>query len=104
MDWVLETGHICSTLQFIWWNILTVYTSLSQHYKCQGKVSSVTVFKHTGYSIFYTLTTGLSTMLDHWDELLLMDEKIKPAIILQSFLPACEFMHNAKQHGKKKQL
>lgn len=43
----LETGHICSTLCFIQWNILSVYTSLSQHHKCQGKLSAVTVLKHT---------------------------------------------------------
>lgn len=53
----LETGRICSTLRFTQWNILAVYTSLSRHHKCQGKVSAVTVCKHTEYSIFHTLTT-----------------------------------------------
>lgn len=86
----LETGHICSSLHFTQWNILTVYISLSHHHKCQGKVSAVTMLKHTVYSIFHSSTTGLSTFLNHlpWDELLLMDMKAKPALILQSFLQA----------------
>lgn len=61
----LETGHICSTLCFTQQNILTVYASLSQHDKFQGRVSAVTMFKHTVYSIFLTSTTGLSAMLNH---------------------------------------
>lgn len=82
----LETGHICSPLRFTQWNILPVYSFLSQNCCCQGKVSAVTVPKHTLYSIFHTLMTGQSAMLNHlpWDELLLMDKMINLALISQS--------------------
>lgn len=68
-----------------------------EHHECQGRVSAVTVFKHTVCSSFHTSTTGLSTVLNHWDELLLMDKEIKLALTLQSILQAWELMHNAAE-------